>query len=136
MWDNPHKCVNEDVIFARVPGFADLYGFQNVEVLGLDEPISLVVGGHFACREPSVTYNFTLKGLGAVCRYCAGGPKHGSFGRYHVHKANRMKEVERSLPCERRDDLKGLTAEQIWSKICEELNICHTGDFYEPERAC
>jgi hypothetical protein len=124
-------------VFLPTQGFEGSFGFQGIEVLGVSHDMPLYIGGHYSCRTGAIVYNLTVKGSGAICRYCLGGTNHSPFGRYHKHSVNGAGDVAKGLPyVERRDDLKGLTAREVWCVLCKEARIFHIGDFFDPEVNC
>lgn len=136
LWSLSGKCVNDDIEFVRLRGYTHVFGFDGVQILN-ELCDSLYIGGHYNCLTGAVVYNVLLKGIGSICRYCVGGGIHGNAGRFHFHRVDKELDVRRQLPYViRRDDLKGLTARQVWEKLCSEANVVHTGIFFDPELRC
>jgi hypothetical protein len=128
------KSIVQDVVFELSRGYTDVYSVDNIEVIG--------IGGLFAnmsydCRSAALSCNFTLKGVGAIHRYCMGGTSHGDCGRFHEHYIHHGDCVRRQLPnVVRRDDLTKKGTEELWRTVCQEANITFTGEFYAPEAQC
>jgi hypothetical protein len=129
--DLPHKQVVDDITFT--PKNATTLVFQDVPVanaLGLD----LVLNGSFKPDIPAVKYNFSIKGVGPICRVDVNGSIHGTEGRTHKHDLQTDSCPRKNLPTAKaRPDLERLTALQVWQKVCAMANIQHTGRFEEPE---
>ena len=112
-----------------------MFSFDDVEVL--TEDFNLRVNGTFSCRSGALAINFVVVGIGPVHRYCLGGSRHGDGGRYHQHIIQEEDDARLNLPyAVRRDDLKDLSSEAAWQKICQESSITHTGEFFPPEELC
>jgi hypothetical protein len=136
IWALPGKCVNEDIVFTAAKGLRGTYCFDDIEVL-VDHPSKLLVHGTFNCRTGALIFNFTLDGVGPVCRYCLGGTAHGDAGRWHQHLLRQESHPRQNLPFAiPRLTLRGLSAIKTWEQICQESNITHTADFFEPEVQC
>jgi len=134
-WVVPKSLV-EDIHFRAQKGHNDIYIFGGVELIG-DLCAGILLNGDFNCRTGSLSLNFTLAGVGAIHRYCLGGPSHKDAGRYHEHFLQQPSDPRVNLPyAVRRDDLVNLNSTAAWRKICEEANIAHAGTFHEPEGYC
>jgi hypothetical protein len=130
------KSIIDDIHFSLSKGFTDVWSFDDVEIHGTSYE-GLFVNASFACDTGSVVYNFIIKGLGGVHRYCLGGTVHGDAGRYHQHILSDENDVRRQLPnVVPRNDLRGLSTLQSWRLVCQEANITHTGEFFEAEGLC
>jgi hypothetical protein len=135
-WAMPDKCINEEIVFDPHPTIQGVFAFEHVEVItpGYE---GVLLNGWYHCKIGAITYNFTLNGVGAISRYCAGNQVHGDGGRYHQHYIGSKSCVRRQLPrVYRRDDLRGLTAKQVWDQLCADAKITHTQIFFEPEHRC
>lgn len=129
--DLPDKCVNGDISFSRMKGYGNAYGFDEVEVLNSAD-VPLFLNGHINQDSETVVFNFCVKGVGAICRYCVNGQNHRKVGRTHKHSVRDVKDARKGLPFAiKRKDLDGLTPSQIWVKICLEAHITHVGTFFE-----
>lgn len=136
LWSLADKCVNGDIVFVPHRSVPNVFSFERLEILNsmMD---GVYMNGHFNCSVPCVTFNITIEGVGAVSRYCVGGPKHGNVGRFHQHSVRREDDIRKQLPyAVRRDELRGLRAKRVWEVICSEANIVHVGTFFEPEEMC
>jgi hypothetical protein len=130
------KSIVDDVIFTSVKGNAHVYIAENIEVLGTGFD-GLFVNLSFDCAYEGLVCNFTLRGIGAIHRYCMGATIHGDAGRFHEHQIQHGDCVRQQLPhVVTRDDLRNITNEERWRKICQEANISFTGTFFAPEVQC
>ncbi|HZL29302.1 MAG TPA: hypothetical protein VFC39_22450 [Acidobacteriaceae bacterium] len=135
-WREPNKCVTDDIIFRLSVGYGAVYSFDDIPVI-CQSDMELAVHGSYSCLTRAMSYNFTIKGVGPITRYCAGGPEHHDSGRYHHHLLRHESDPRQNLPyAEARPTLEGMSALEIWKLICIEGNISHTGTFYEPEVMC
>jgi len=81
-----------------------------------------------------ISYNFSIRGVGPICRVDVNGSIHKNCGRTHKHSLQREIDPRRNLPdAIARPELSGLTARQVWQVICEEAGIKHLGEFMDPE---
>lgn len=136
LWDCPDKCVNGDIVFLPMPPLDGVFAFEGVKVLN-EVSDDLYLNGRFECSTGAVVFNFTVKGVGAVCRYCIGNVVHQPAGRFHRHSVVKSDCIRRQLPhVERRDDLRNLSAREAWERVCREAGIFHVGEFFEPEIKC
>jgi hypothetical protein len=130
-----NKCINEDVDF-HVSRGRDEMDFYDVRIL-TDAVDGIKLAGHYNCKVGSVTYNISVEGVGPICRYDVNRPIHRDAGRYHVHELTHPEDPRRQLPhAIKREDLIGLTARQVFEKLCLEWNVTHVGTFFEPEVKC
>ena len=135
MW-SAEKAINDDVCFTLSKGYDNVFSVDDIEIHGPDCD-GLAVNMSFSCKTGGISCNFCIKGLGAIHRYCLGGPNHGNGGRYHQHNIQYASCVRRSLPhVVPRDEFKGLDTEDAWRRICVEANIKFTGLFFPPEVQC
>ena len=137
LWAERDKCVMEDITWRRPPGVRkDLFCFDYVPVV-CQSGIELGVNGSYSCPTGASTFNFTVNGLGPISRYCVGGTEHKEASRYHQHILIHEKHVRQNLPyAEARPNMEGMTPKQAWDYICQEADITHTGQFFEPEVDC
>lgn len=76
------------------------------------------------------TFNFSVKGVGPICRYDINGAIHGNAGRTHKHSLQTDRCPDLHLPGarERKDlDNPGQTIEDVWKVVCNEANLLHHG---------
>ena len=134
---NAEKSITEDIHFKSNAGHSDIFIFEDVEFVG-ENCEGMHVTGDYNCRTGSMAFNFQLKGVGAVHRYCLGGPEHHHVGRFHEHIIQKESDVgPANLPyAVRRDDFEKLSPKVAWIKICQEAKIAHTGFFRDPEEWC
>lgn len=90
-----------------------------------------------ACFKPeigTVKFNFSIKGVGPICRLCVNGTIHGDVGRNHKHELKDERDVSMNLPFAiRRDDLVDRSVKEIFDILCENANITFNGTFHSPE---
>jgi hypothetical protein len=130
------KSIVDDVVFTPAKGNSQVFIAENIEVLGTGFD-GLYVNLHYDCQFAGLVCNFTLRGTGAIHRYCIGATVHGEAGRFHQHQIVHGDCVRQHLPhVVARDDLREMTSEERWRVICREANITFTGTFYAPEVQC
>ena len=131
------KSIIQDVVFGpSLKGDGNVYSVDDIEVLGVGF-VGLSVNMSYECEFGGLTCNFTLKGTGAIHRYCLGATAHGEAGRFHQHQITHGDCVRRQLPkVVSRLDMIGLSTREMWLKMCSEANIAFTGTFFEPELRC
>ncbi len=93
----------------------------------------VALNGTYKPDVPAVTFNFSIRGIGPICRVDVNGPIHGAAGRTHKHDLRREEDPRRNLPsADARPDLAGKTPRQIWEDLCQRAQIQHTGRFIDP----
>jgi hypothetical protein len=136
LWSEPDKCVTDDIVFRPSFGYLSVYSFDDVPVI-CQSGIDLRLNGSYSCLTGAISYNFSIKGIGPINRYCAGGPEHRGAGRFHRHLLLQESDPRQNLPtAEARPTLESMSALEIWKLICDEGLISHTGIFFEPEVLC
>jgi hypothetical protein len=135
-WES-EKSITEDIFFRPSAGHNEVYIFDEIGFVG-ESCEGMYVTGDYNCRTGSLAVNFQLRGVGAVHRYCLGGPIHKDSGRYHEHLIQNEKDVgSANLPyAVPRTDLVNLSPKVAWLTICKEAKIAHTGKFSDPEEWC
>ena len=131
------KSITEDIFYGK-SAHVHIYTFKEVGFVG-EHCDGMAVTGEYNCRTGGMTFNFYLKGFGAVKRFCLGNNRHGDAGRYHEHLIQKDADsnLASNLPYAiSRDDLKQLEPEITWRKICTEGKIVHTGVFKDPQEWC
>jgi hypothetical protein len=132
------KSIIEDIFFSRSVGHTLTYIFKEVGFIG-ERCEGMYITGDYNCRTGGMAFNFYLKGVGAVRRFCLGGLRHGNAGHYHEHILQKDSDAypANNLPFAiARNDLKGLEPEVAWRTICLEAKITHTGIFKDPTEWC
>ena len=136
VWKEPTKCINRDIEFLPHREIRNALMFADVEIISQTVE-GLYVNGHYNCNLGSLSFNFSIKGIGSIARYCLNNATHADVGRYHFHRVKKDGDVRKQLPfAERRDDLRGLSPSQVWPKLCVVANIVHIGHFFDPEVMC
>lgn len=129
------KLISADITFAKQKPADNVFTFRDVPVenaMGL----RVHLNGHYDPRIPKYGFNFTLHGIGPICRLDINGTAHGKVGRNHKHELLRETDPMPgiNLPhAVRRDDLASLAVEDAWRQLCREAGITHTGAFNVPE---
>lgn len=135
LWD-AEKAVIQDVNFVPAKGIFNRFIADGIEVIGTAY-LGLQICMQYNCETAGLTCNFTVKGLGAIHRYCLNCTIHGGAGRFHEHEILYGDCVKRQLPhVVPRDDLRDKTTEERWRAICQEVNITFSGTFFPPEVKC
>jgi hypothetical protein len=94
----------------------------------------IFLNGHYNRKTGSLTFNFTLQGVGPICRVDVNGAIHGDQGRTHKHELTSEQDPNAGLPIARaRSDFEGKTAREVWELICKLAKIENTGTFFDPE---
>ena len=130
--DLPEKIVVADIEFKFDKDGRPNMIFRDVAVLNsLGWEVSL--NGTYKPDIPAVSFNFSVHGIGPICRVDVNGTIHGSAGRTHKHDLRREEDARRNLPTAvARPDLEGKTAREVWEDLCQRANIQHTGRFIDP----
>lgn len=83
---------------------------------------------HYDPRFPKLVVNFSVDGVGPICRVCVNGTAHKTVGRHHKHTLRAESDPSQNLPhAVTRPDYSTLPLEQVWNLICREANIAHNG---------
>jgi hypothetical protein len=130
--DLPDKRIDRDVTFAPKKGAQPLFVLEPVEVqnsLGVD----LVLGGNYNPVIQRLTLNFSVRGLGPICRFCLNGRIHPGVGRTHKHDLYEEGDPGNNLPhVTERADLLGMPLAEVWRTVCLQARIEHGGVFQLP----
>ncbi|HEU0177354.1 MAG TPA: hypothetical protein VFV58_24075 [Blastocatellia bacterium] len=128
--DMPDKEIIVDIAFVRKN--ATTLVFTDIKVknsLGME----LIVDGTFKPDIPAVKYNFTVQGIGPICRLEMNSTMHKDAGRTHKHDLQEESCPRKNLPfAVARPDIEELTPKQIWEVLCRQANIKHVGKFIDP----
>lgn len=136
LWNEEDKCIMEDIQFGACNSSGGSFCFEKLQVV-CQSGMPLEIYGTYQCETGAITYNFVVQGIGPVTRYDAGGPEHKDATRFHRHVPQSHTDFRQNLPyAEPRADLQGRTAEEIWTVVCSEARISHTGAFFPPEVLC
>lgn len=130
----PEKFLYEEIVFSgnknTTPSlYCGPYDIHN----SLD--MELKLHGHYNPNIPSLTFNFSVKDTGPICRIDVNGTIHDAAGRTHRHELTTEDCPRLNLPdayqCPE-FNLDNMTPEEIWRTICEGANIVHVGAFTNP----
>ena len=136
IWQKPSKCVNDDVVWVPKKHFRAVLVVEDMPVL-LGSEYDVMLNATYHCGTGEITFNFKAIGVGSISRYDLGGQDHKGFGRYHQHIITSDNCVRRQLPnVVTREDFIGLTPRESWEQICQEWQITHVGEFFDPEIEC
>jgi hypothetical protein len=126
--DLPDKTIEGDIKFESNASSGPNLVFGDVSVrntMGLE----VVLNGTYKPYIPSVTFNFSVRGVGPICRICVNGAKHGDAGRTHKHDLRKDSCPRRNLPnAIARPDLENFTPDKVWETILAVTNITHNGN--------
>lgn len=132
----PNKVINSDIVYIEDSSEFPLFRFQGVQIensLGL----KLLLNGTYRPTINSIVFNFSVNGIGAICRLCVNGAIHKDVGRTHKHDLREEDDPRINLPTAiRREDLTGLTLEEVWTILCKQANITHNGSLKYPRIEC
>lgn len=135
LYNEQDKCVMEDVAFRPTVGNPYVYSFDDLPVV-CQSGVELFIHGSYSCLTAAVSFNFTVKGVGPITRYCAGGMDHGNAGRFHQHLLRHQKCPRQNLPyAEARPTLEGLTALEVWQLVARNCRSC-TRERFGNRRSC
>lgn len=123
----PDKKIHGDIELRADPAHPTSYRADSVRVenaMGVDLRLNVTLKPDL----PSVTFNFSVLGVGPICRLDINGTSHGDAGRTHKHEFEDEKDPQRNLPNARpRTDLEGASLEKAWDSLCEAAKIRHDG---------
>jgi hypothetical protein len=130
--DLPGKRVTADIVWTSPPGGRPNLVFDQV-VLENSAEWDVVLNGTYKPGIPSVTFNFVLRGIGAICRVDVNSTVHGDAGRTHKHDLRDETDPRANLPhAAARPDLTDKSAREVWLDLCQRAKIKHTGIFNDP----
>ncbi len=130
--DLPGKVVAADIEFKSGKDSRPNQTFEGISVLNALN-WEVLLNGTYKPDVPAITFNFSIRGIGPVCRVDVNGTIHGNAGRTHKHDLRREDDPRRNLPSAlARPDLVGLTPRQVWEDLCQRAQIQHTGVFIDP----
>lgn len=131
--DLPDKEIIDAIIFLQKDSKSTLT-FERIRVhnaLGIE----LFLNGSYVPGIPSLKFNFSVRGVGAICRIEVNGREHPPAGRTHKHSLTSDSCPRVNLPhaVARHDlDIYRQSPREIWEIVCREANIRHSGEFREP----
>jgi hypothetical protein len=131
--DLPDKFIPADIVFVQKDSRTTL-SFERVVVQNA-VGIELFLNGSYVPDIPSLKFNFSVRGVGAICRIEINSKEHPPAGRTHKHTLETESCPRLNLPnaVQRPDfDLSRQSPREIWEIICREANIVHAGEFREP----
>lgn len=128
----PGKIIAADIEFKAGKDFRPNQTFEGINILNsLGWEVTL--NGTYKPDIPAVTFNFSIRGIGPICRVDVNGTTHGAAGRTHKHDLRRDEDPRRNLPsATARPDLVGKTPREVWEDLCQRAGIQHTGRFIDP----
>jgi hypothetical protein len=130
--DLADKTIEGDIAFLSHPASGPNLIFGDVEVQNSME-LDVVLNGTYRPQIPSVTFNFSVRGVGPICRVCVNGAKHRDAGRTHKHDLRKDSCPRQNLPVAvARPDLEDLKPSEVWEKIRSDAQITHNGTFADP----
>lgn len=131
--DLPDKTIDADIQFGLVGECAPVLTFENVKVRNsLD--LDLRLNGKYNPYLPSITFNFRILDVGAICRVDVNGTSHKGV-RTHKHALWQEEDPRLNLPSAiPRPDLENKKAKEVWDILCREAKILHRGRFLDPEK--
>lgn len=132
--DLPNKTISADIEFLPNKGIATSLNFRGIMVENsLGYSIELI--GCYKPAIPALVFNFYVEGVGPICRLCVNNRPHGDVGRTHKHSLEKETCPDDNLPfaaAKNEFDLSSQTVNDIWTILCVEANIVHTGILKEP----
>jgi hypothetical protein len=131
--DLPDKTITADIEFLPNKSVSTTLSFEVPvsNTTGYD----LILNCSFVPDIPKLKLNFSIKGIGPICRIEVNGQVHRDAGRTHKHDLHNESCPRQNLPnaVARPDlDLSLSSPKDIWDLLCVEANITHIGDFKEP----
>lgn len=92
--------------------------------------VELILDVTFKPEVPALTFNFSVKGVGPICRVDINGTIHGNAGRTHKHELQNETDPRNNLPFAlARAELMAMPANNAWTWVCQQANINHTSTF-------
>lgn len=131
--DLPDKEILKDVNFVSKKSARPVYVLEPLPVgnsLGLD----LLLGGTYNPVIARISFNFIIRGVGPICRFCINGRLHPGAGRTHKHDLTQESDPRHNLPTSvvERPDLAGISLQDAWRRICAQAKIRHAGKLSGP----
>lgn len=121
----PDKEIKNDIVFHDEN--PSTLAFNDVMVsnsLGIE----LILNGVIKPDIPAYKFNFSVRGVGAICRVEVNSTIHKEAGRTHKHELRYESCPRQNLPyAVARPDLEGMSLEEIWKTICTQALIKHSG---------
>ena len=126
--DLPDKYVEGDIVLKRPVRGADYFESEKIRIIS-----SAMMDAYVVVRwneeTDSKTVNTFIVGVGPICRLDVDGKVHAPAGRHHKHSLIHPRCPDENLKrgITRRDELAGLTIQQVFTEFCRNANIRHDG---------
>lgn len=79
------KAIDGDVKFRADSRGSQVMRVKRIEVQNaIGWPVS--IDAHYDPRFPKFVLNFSIDGIGPICRVCVNGTEHKDVGRFHKHE--------------------------------------------------
>lgn len=126
------KIIEVDVKFVQADKIGNVFKAKDIELKNnLGKRITL--DGTYDKRMPKLIFNFSVDGVGPVCRLCVNGTEHLNSGRTHQHELMNEQDPINNLPAAiPYPKLENADPKAIWRWLCQAANITHTGVFHDP----
>jgi hypothetical protein len=133
--DLPSKTIQGDIEFIPTASNPDVLRFE--ERISNSLGLEVIVNGNYRKMIPSLTFNFRVTGIGAICRFDINSTLHPDANtmipvRTHKHSLQADTCPKDNLPhaVERTDldlTLDDYIVERLWRQVCKEARIKHKG---------
>ena len=131
--DLPNKRIDQDIRFVAARATDPNLTFSGVTLKNTAGWI-VRLNGTYKPGIPSLTFNFSIPDVGAICRLDINGPVHKPVGRTHKHSLKNDEDPRKNLPTpDAAPDFNNLSPSQAWALLCESARILHEGVFFDPE---
>ena len=131
--DIPDKRIGQDIRFVVSQATSPNLTFSGITLQNTAGWI-VRLNGTYKPDIPSLTFNFSIPDIGAICRVDINGPIHKPVGRTHKHSLKKDDDPSKNLPTpDAAPDFENLTPTQAWALLCERAHILHGGVFFDPD---
>ena len=127
------KTISVDIEFRPDKHFEDTWLFAKDIPVENHLGYKVILDGEYNRITKAFGLNFTVVGVGPVCRTEVNGKIHKEAGRTHKHDLRTEKDPKNNLPeAVYRPDLENKKPREVWEIVCQQANIDHTGSFIDP----
>lgn len=130
----PEKTILGNIVFAPSKSHGQSLIAQKIRVKNAQN-LPLYLNATYRILVPSYSFNFSIRGVGPICRLDVNDSEHLGLGRTHKHSLSGPDDPRRNLPSAvSLPQLEEASIETAWRWLCNQAKIVHNGRLILPEK--